>query len=297
MDFSSTEIGLSELGEAEKVIVTDEYTRIIGGGGKRKDLEARVKRLNEASETSKSIYEYEKYQARLAMLIGGTAIIRVGGVTKQDIDEKLYGFNSGLNSAVMAIAHGAVVGGGLALLKTKAKIAEITPANQEEAAGIECVLGCLETPISCLMQNCNLDPVATINTIPLSPDSNIGFDAQYAAVRDLKGQGVLDSSSVLRTALDVAFSYAKMFIESSSWADIKSEGGMTSVLRKAVRKRATSANAAGARGSAFVRTHAAPIATGTTRTNATTMQGFVAPGPNSPMDFYPFTLRQRLGAA
>jgi chaperonin GroEL len=212
-------IGISELGTAEEIIVTNDYTRIIGGGGKESELKSRVNRLDKSLESCKSLFEKEQYQERLAMLIGATAIVRVGGVTYQDIEEKIYGFRSALNSAMTAIAYGAVVGGGLTLLKAKENVSKIMPGIHEEAVGVEAVLKCLVAPIRSLIQNSNLSLDDVMNNIPTTQDSNKGLDVENGTIADLEELGIFDSSAVLKTALDIALSYSKMFFESSSWTD------------------------------------------------------------------------------
>lgn len=222
---SLSNIGIADLGKAENVIVTGENSRIIGGKGNINEIKARVKRIDETLESTSNAFEKEKYQERLAMLLGATAIVYVGGVTRQDVNEKFYGFGSAVNSAVSAISHGAVPGEGLTFFRAKEKVSTITPENQEEAAGIEGVLKSLEAPIDRLIKNSNLTTDQILDSIRMSQKSHIGFNIESGNIEDLIKTGIIDPASVLKTALDVALVHSKMFLETSSWGDQKSTAG------------------------------------------------------------------------
>ena len=220
---SLSNIDIADLGKAEKVIVTGEFCRIIGGKGNVNEVKARIKRIDETLESTSSAFEKEKYQERLAMLMGATAIVHVGGVTRQDINEKWYGFGSALNSAVAAISYGAVPGEGLTFLRAKEKVSTITPENHEEAAGIEGVAKSLEAPIARLIKNSNLITDQILDSLRMSQENHIGFNIESGNIEDLVKRGIIDPASVLKTALDVALVHSKMFLETSSWGDQKSE--------------------------------------------------------------------------
>ena len=221
---SLSRIDIRDLGVAEQVIVTEDYTRIIGGKGSVEEIKKRIKKIDKILDSTSDIFEAEKYRDRLAMLMGATAIVDVGGVTSQEADENLYGFYSALNSAMSAISYGAVPGGGLLLSLAQEKASKIVPENQGEAGGIEAILKSLETPLFCLIANSNLTPEQVSSQIRLQKSSHVGFNSESGNIEDLLATGILDPSKTLITALEVALSYSKMFLETTMWTDQKSSG-------------------------------------------------------------------------
>jgi chaperonin GroEL len=212
---------IKDLGQAEKVIVTEEYTRIIGGAGNIDDIKKRINQIDELLESTSNIYEAEKCRERLAMLVGAFAIITIGGVTSQEVDERYYGYYSALNAAISAISEGVVIGGTLPLYLAKEKLSKITLTNQYEKCRIIAIKKSLETPLFQLISNFNLLPEDIVNKIPKKQSSTIGFNAESGIVEDLLAAGIKDPVQILITALEVARSHSKMFIETSTWADQK----------------------------------------------------------------------------
>jgi chaperonin GroEL len=215
-------IDVKDLGVAERVVVTGNYTRIIGGEGGVEEIKRRTKQIDEALASASNVYEAEKYRDRLAMLAGATAIVDVGGVTLQEADENLYGFESALNSAMSGISYGAIPGGGVSLLMAKERVATIRPDDQAEKSGIESVLKSLESPLSCLISNSNLMPEQITDQIRLRKSSSDGFNAETGNIENLLTAGIIDPVEMLIKALEIALSHTKMFLETTTWADQKS---------------------------------------------------------------------------
>lgn len=219
-NISFSNIEISDLGRAKKVIVTDKTCRIIDGACTHSELEAQVKRLRTAQDSASSAYEREITQERLAMLVGAKAIIYVGGVSKQDVVEKNYGFSSAINSTRSAIEYGAVPGEGITLFRAKEKLSSVTIENQEESDGFEAVMKGLEAPLNHLIKNSNLNRNEILQIIDKTQDNRIGFNIENGTKEDLIKAGIIDPTYVLKSALEFALSYSKMFLETSSWVDI-----------------------------------------------------------------------------
>ena len=215
-------IDLEHLGVAERVVVTGNNTRIIGGEGSVEEVKRRIKQIDEALASASNVYEAEKYRDRLAMLAGATAIVDVGGVTLQEADENLYGFESALNSVMSGISYGAIPGGGVPLLMAQKRVAMISSDNQAEKSGIESVLKSLESPLSCLISNSNLVPEQITDQIKLGKSSSDGFNAETGNIENLLTVGMIDPVEMLIKALEIALSHTKMFLETTTWADQKS---------------------------------------------------------------------------
>lgn len=219
---SLSNVAVGNLGVADKVIITNDYTRIIGGEGNQEKIKKRVKQIDEILNSTSSIYETEKYQDRLAMLIGATAIISVGGLTPQEIDENFYGFQSALNSSISAISYGTITGGTTPFLFAQDRLAKIYSKNEGEALGIESIRKSLEFPISCLISNSNFIPNQVKKKIRDLNSLSMGFNAENGNIEDLSDAGIMDPSEVIMKALQVALSHSTMFLETIMWADQKS---------------------------------------------------------------------------
>jgi len=215
-------VQIEDLGVADKVIVTNDYTRIIGGEGCIEEIAKRTKKIDAALESTKDIYESQKYRDQLAMLMGATAIVNVGGVTSQEADENLYGYYSALNSSQSAISYGALPGGALHLYLAKEKVLKIPAENKGEESGIKAVLESLDVPIVSLISNANLDSEQVLDKIRSYQSNSIGFNSEKGIIEDLIKAKIIDPADLIIKALEIALSHSKMFLETTMWADQKS---------------------------------------------------------------------------
>ena len=172
-------------------------------------------------EETTSDYDKEKLQERLAKLAGGVAVIRVGGATETEVKEKKDRIDDALNATRAAVEEGIVAGGGVALLRAKAALTELTGANADMTAGISIVLRALEAPIRQIAENSGVEGSIVVGKLSDSKDHNQGFDAQNEVYVDMIKAGIVDPAKVVRTALQDAGSIAALLITAEAMiADI-----------------------------------------------------------------------------
>src|SRR2546425_89284 len=200
------------LGRAKKVIIEKEKTTIVGGAGKKKDIEARVGQIKAQIEETTSDYDREKLQERLAKLAGGVAVIRVGGATEIEVKEKKDRVEDALNATRAAVEEGIVPGGGVALLRAKKAVGKITNGNADVQAGINIVLKALESPTRQIAENSGVEGSIVVGKIMEHKSETYGFDAQKEEYVDLVEAGIIDPAKVVRAALQDAASVAGLLI-------------------------------------------------------------------------------------
>jgi chaperonin GroEL len=221
MNLSS--IQLNQLGIANRVIVTNDSFHIVGGRGNFAGINAYVKLLREKLNSAKDIIDQNRIQLRLARIAGATASINIGGATPQEKAERFYNLGSALNAARLAIEGGAVIGGGIALYNALKSVSETEVQNDEEKLGVEAVMSSLILPIKSLMNTANISVDDAFTILSDRKDLEIGFNAKTNKLSNLRNDKILDAAIMLKEALDIGYSYAKMFLESSSWMEKKSE--------------------------------------------------------------------------
>ncbi|HEX6091997.1 MAG TPA: chaperonin GroEL [Dongiaceae bacterium] len=214
----SEEVGLSlekatlnELGSAKKISITKENTTIIDGAGTAADIEARVKQVRVQIEEATSDYDREKLQERVAKLAGGVAVIKVGAATEVEMKEKKARVEDALHATRAAVEEGIVAGGGVALLRARANLKNLTGSNSDQEAGIKIVLRALEEPARQIVGNAGEEPSVVIAKI-VEGKGNFGFNAQTAEYGDLVEMGVVDPTKVARFALQNAASVASLLL-------------------------------------------------------------------------------------
>jgi chaperonin GroEL len=200
------------LGRAKKVIIEKEKTTIVGGAGKKKDIEARVGQIKAQIEETTSDYDREKLQERLAKLAGGVAVIRVGGATEVEVKEKKDRVEDALNATRAAVEEGIVPGGGVALLRAKKAVGRLTNDNSDIQAGINIVLKALESPVRQIAENSGVEGSIVVARIMENKSETFGFDAQKEEYVDLVEKGIIDPAKVVRAALQDAASVAGLLI-------------------------------------------------------------------------------------
>lgn len=215
----SEEIGLklekaqiSDLGEAKKVVVDKDNTTIVEGAGKKKDIDARISQIKLQIEETKSDYDREKLQERLAKLAGGVAVINVGAATETEMKEKKARVEDALHATRAATEEGIVPGGGVALLRTAAVLDNLKVADDEEAIGVKIVRKALEMPIRQIAFNAGVDGSIIVEKVLNESDFNIGFDANDGKIKDMVKEGIIDPTKVTRTALQNAASIAALLL-------------------------------------------------------------------------------------
>ncbi|RWM77549.1 MAG: chaperonin GroEL [Mesorhizobium sp.] len=214
-------VTIDMLGRAKRVLIEKDTTTIIDGAGEKATIQARVQQIKLQIEETTSDYDKEKLEERLAKLAGGVAVIRVGGATETEVKEKKDRIDDALNATRAAVEEGIVAGGGVALLRAKAALTELTGANADMTAGISIVLRALEAPIRQIAENSGVEGSIVVGKLSDSKDHDQGFDAQNEVYVDMIKAGIVDPAKVVRTALQDAGSIAALLITAEAMiADI-----------------------------------------------------------------------------
>jgi chaperonin GroEL len=206
---------LEDLGTAKRVVIDKDNTTIIEGAGTKKAIENRVKQIRAQIEDTTSDYDREKLQERLAKLVGGVAVIKVGAATETEMKEKKARVEDAMHATKAAVEEGIVPGGGVALLRASAileSFAKDSSLDDDERLGVEIVRKAAEEPTRWITQNAGLEGSVVAANIKESKDKHWGFNAQTEAYEDLVKAGVIDPTKVVRTALTNAASIASLLL-------------------------------------------------------------------------------------
>jgi chaperonin GroEL len=212
---------LQDLGRAEKVVSDKENTTLVGGKGKKAEIEGRIKEIRAEIDKSTSDYDKEKLQERLAKLSGGVAIIRVGAATETEMKEKKHRVEDALSAARAAVEEGIVPGGEISLINASFKLDKLAKEyadddNEEIRVGINIVKKALEAPIRKLAANAGQDGSVIIDTVRRTAtekkNKNIGYNVLTGKYVDMIEAGVIDPVKVVRGALENASSIAAMIL-------------------------------------------------------------------------------------
>ncbi|WP_020187881.1 chaperonin GroEL [Methylopila sp. 73B] len=219
-------VTIEMLGRAKRVRIDKDTTTIVDGAGDSEAIQARIAQLKGQIEETTSDYDKEKLQERLAKLAGGVAVIRVGGATEVEVKEKKDRIDDALNATRAAVQEGVVPGGGVALLRAKKALAQVTSDNADVKAGISIVLRALEAPIRQIAENAGAEGSIVIGKLLQSDDPDAGFDAQTDAYVNMISAGIIDPAKVVRTALQDAGSVAALLITTEAMiASVADAGG------------------------------------------------------------------------
>jgi len=205
-------VTLAMLGRAKKVVIEKEKTTIVGGAGKRKDIEARVAQIKAQIEETTSDYDREKLQERLAKLAGGVAVIRVGGATEVEVKERKDRVDDAMHATRAAVEEGILPGGGVALLRATEALRKLRFHNDDQKTGIEIVRKALSWPARQIAINSGEDGSVIVGKILEKDQYAFGFDAQTGEYGNLVSKGIIDPTKVVRTALQDAASVAGLLI-------------------------------------------------------------------------------------
>jgi chaperonin GroEL len=202
---------IDDLGTAKKVQITKENTTIIDGAGDQKAIEGRVNQIRTQIEETTSDYDREKLQERVAKLAGGVAVIKVGAATEVEMKEKKARVEDALHSTRAAVEEGVVPGGGVALLRTLAKVGKVKFGNHDQEVGIKILARALEEPARQIVANTGDEPSVIINKV-MENEGNYGYNAQTGEFGDMIEMGILDPAKVARFALQNAASVASLIL-------------------------------------------------------------------------------------
>src|SRR5213593_1274418 len=216
-------VRLEDLGRAKKITIDKDNTTIIEGAGKPADIEGRVKQLRVQIDETTSDYDSEKLQERLAKLVGGVAVIKVGAATETELKEKKARVEDAMHATRAAVEEGIVPGGGVALVRCLAAIEKLK-LHDDEAVGAGIVRRALEEPSRQIALNAGHEGAVVIGRIRDSKEENFGFNAETGEYGDMVKMGVIDPAKVTRLALQNAASIAGLMLTTEALiADIKEE--------------------------------------------------------------------------
>ncbi|AHY43042.1 chaperonin GroEL [Stutzerimonas decontaminans] len=206
------QVGLDQLGHAQRVVVDREHTTLIGGAGSRAAIDARMQQIRTQIEKSASDYDREKLQERLAKLSGGVAVIRVGAPTESEMKARKDALDDAIAATKAAMSEGIVPGGGLALLRAVAAIAtEEASAEGDERTGLQILRRALEAPVRTIADNSAVDDGVVVARL-LAEQGSVGFDAAANQYVDMYAAGIIDPTKVVRIALENAVSIASVLL-------------------------------------------------------------------------------------
>jgi chaperonin GroEL len=204
-------IGLEDLGSAKSVVVDQESTTIVSGGGKAAAIQGRVDQLRRQIEEVTSDYDREKLQERLAKLAGGVAIINVGATTETEMKEKKARVEDALHATRAAVEEGIVPGGGVALIRCVPALESLKLKDDDEQIGVNIVKRAIEEPIRALAENAGVEGSVVVQEVKRRK-GNEGYNVATNEYEDLVKAGVVDPKKVTRAALQNAASIAGLLL-------------------------------------------------------------------------------------
>src|SRR5436309_2610637 len=203
-------VTLKELGRCKRIVVDKDNTTLIDGAGKKSDIEGRIKQIRAQIEETTSDYDREKLQERLAKLVGGVAIIRVGAATEIEMKEKKARVEDALHATRAAVEEGIVPGGGVALIRASGALDKVK-ASDEEQVGVRIIRRALEDPCRWIANNAGWEGSIVLDKVK-EGKAAFGFNAQTETYEDLLKAGIIDPTKVVRTALQNAASVAGLLL-------------------------------------------------------------------------------------
>jgi len=204
-------IKLDDLGKAKKITIDKDNTTIVEGSGKAKDIEGRVKQIRAQVEETTSDYDREKLQERLAKLVGGVAVIKVGAATETEMKEKKARVEDAMHATKAAVEEGIVPGGGVALLRS-VKAVEALKSEGDEQVGINLIRRALEEPLRQIAVNAGYEGAVVVAKVRDAKNPEEGFNAQNEKYENLVEAGVIDPTKVVRSALQNAASISGLLL-------------------------------------------------------------------------------------
>jgi chaperonin GroEL len=217
-------VNMEDLGLAKKITIDKDNTTIIEGAGKHSDIESRVKQMRVQIEGTTSDYDREKLQERLAKLVGGVAVIKVGAATETELKEKKARVEDAMHATRAAVEEGIVPGGGVAFIRCLPALEKLG-LEGDEAVGAKIVKRAMEEPIRQITFNAGHEGSVIVEKVKTSKEANYGFNAETEEYEDLVAAGVIDPTKVTRTALQNASSIAALLLTTEALVcEIKENG-------------------------------------------------------------------------
>src|ERR671932_298691 len=205
-------ITLSDLGQAKRVTIDKENTTIVEGAGSASDIEGRVNQIRAQIEETTSDYDREKLQERLAKLVGGVAVIRVGAATEVEMKEKKARVEDAMYATRAAVEEGIVPGGGVTFIRAQKALDDFKLEDEDEQIGVTIVRRALEEPLRQIAQNAGHEGSVVVEKVRANNNAAFGFNAATEEYCDLVREGVIDPAKVARTALQNATSIASLLL-------------------------------------------------------------------------------------
>jgi chaperonin GroEL len=203
-------VTLNDLGRAKRIVIDKDNTTIIDGAGKKADIEGRIKQIRAQIEETTSDYDREKLQERLAKLVGGVAVIRVGAATEIEMKEKKARVEDALHATRAAVEEGVVPGGGVALIRCLSALENLRD-GEEEKVGVNIIRKALEDPCRWIAANAGWEGSVVVDKVK-NNKGPLGFNASSEEFEDLMKAGIIDPTKVVRTALQNAASVASLLL-------------------------------------------------------------------------------------
>jgi len=216
-------VKVEDLGRAKKVTIDKDNTTIVEGAGKASEIEGRIKQIRTQIADTTSDYDREKLQERLAKLVGGVAVIKVGAATETELKEKKARVEDAMHATRAAIEEGIVPGGGVVLVRCVGALDKLK-LHDDEAIGVNIVKRALEEPMRQIVINAGAEGAVVVGRVRESKDDNFGFDAETGEFGDMIKAGVIDPAKVTRLALQNAASIAALMLTTEALvAEIKED--------------------------------------------------------------------------
>ncbi|HXG91221.1 MAG TPA: chaperonin GroEL, partial [Blastocatellia bacterium] len=205
-------IQIQDLGRAKKIIIDKDNTTIVEGAGKPSEIEGRVKQIRTQIEETTSDYDREKLQERLAKLVGGVAVIKVGAATETELKEKKARVEDAMHATKAAVEEGIVPGGGVAFIRAQKALEGFDLGNDDENIGVGIVRRALEEPLRQIVANSGFEGAVVVERVKSDKNANFGFNAETEEYGDMFKMGVVDPTKVTRSALQNASSIAGLLL-------------------------------------------------------------------------------------
>jgi chaperonin GroEL len=204
-------VHIEDLGKAKKIVIDKDNTTIVEGAGKHQAIEGRVKQLRTQIDETTSDYDREKLQERLAKLVGGVAVIKVGAATETEMKEKKARVEDAMHATRAAVEEGIVPGGGVAFIRVIPALEKLK-LESDEQIGVNTVKRALEEPLRMIASNAGMEGAVVLGKVKESKDANYGFNAATDEYTDMISAGILDPAKVTRTALQNAASISALML-------------------------------------------------------------------------------------
>jgi len=205
-------VKLEDLGRSKKITIDKDNTTIVEGAGKQADIQGRVATIRRQIEETTSDYDREKLQERLAKLVGGVAVIKVGAATETELKEKKARVEDAMHATRAAVEEGIVPGGGVTLVRAAKALDSLKLKDEDEQIGVNIVKRSLEEPLRKIAENAGHEGAVIVEKVKAEKGENMGFNAESEQFEDLVKAGVIDPAKVARTALQNAASIAALML-------------------------------------------------------------------------------------